>query len=104
AGLIAFLCLWPAQFTLEARGTLAPVQKRDVFTAIDGLVDSVSVEPADTVQAGKTLIELKNTDLDVAAAKVRGDIQTTREGIQSADRARKDAVQPEERDRISGEQ
>jgi multidrug efflux pump subunit AcrA (membrane-fusion protein) len=67
------LAMWPAQFTLESKGTLEPVIRQDVFAGIDGVVDDLFCAHGDTVAKGKTLIKLRNPDLEVAITGVQGD-------------------------------
>jgi multidrug efflux pump subunit AcrA (membrane-fusion protein) len=97
AGLIAFLCLFPASFNLEARGTLEPVLKRDVFAALDGNVENVAVEHGDTVTKDQTVVELKNTDLEVALQKAQGDLASTTDQMFGADRNSKEATKEDDR-------
>ena len=46
---ILFLCFWPANFELQGEGTLEPVDRRDVFAGIDGVVEDVFVKHGDMV-------------------------------------------------------
>ena len=71
--LLGGLAMWPAQFTLESKGTLEPVVRQDVFAGIDGVVDELFCAHGDTVAKGKRLIKLHNPDLDVAITGVQGD-------------------------------
>jgi multidrug efflux pump subunit AcrA (membrane-fusion protein) len=71
--LLGGLAMWPAQFTLESKGTLEPVVRQDVFAGIDGIVDELFCAHGDTVAKGKTLIKLRNPDLEVALSGVQGD-------------------------------
>ncbi len=71
--LLGGLAMWPAQFTLESKGTLEPVVRQDVFAGIDGVVDDLFCAHGDTVAKGKTLVKLRNPDLEVALTGVQGD-------------------------------
>jgi multidrug efflux pump subunit AcrA (membrane-fusion protein) len=71
--LLGGLAMWPAQFTLESKGTLEPVVRQDVFAGIDGVVDELFCAHGDTVAKNKTLIKLRNPDLEVALSGVQGD-------------------------------
>ncbi|MFM7108402.1 MAG: efflux RND transporter periplasmic adaptor subunit [Planctomycetaceae bacterium] len=68
------LVLVPAELRLEAKGTLEPVRRRDVFAGIEGVVESVEpgVEHGAVVEAGQLLATLRNTDLEVSLADVLG--------------------------------
>lgn len=80
------LFIWPADFNLEAKGTLEPVERRDVFAAVDGEVDDLFVKHGDLVTKGQPLAKLRNTDLQVAITRVDGEITTTQEQIASLTR------------------
>ncbi len=84
--LLAALFVFPADFELEAKGTLEPVNRRDVFAAVDGEVDQLFVEHGDEVKKGQLLAKLRNTDLQVAITRVDGEITTTQEQIVSLNR------------------
>ena len=99
------LALWPARFTMESKGTLEPVWRRDVFAGIDGEVEELKVVHGDKVKEDQLLAKLRNTDLKVALIDVQGQLMATTE--------RKFAVQrsivggrlsTEERSRLAGEQ
>jgi len=53
-GLLLALMLWPADFELESKGTLEPVEYRKVFVGIDGVVDGLFVEHGDFVCSPRT--------------------------------------------------
>jgi multidrug efflux pump subunit AcrA (membrane-fusion protein) len=66
------LIVWPARFTLESKGSLEPVVRQDVFAGIDGVVKELDCSHNDIVPKGKTLVQLRNTDLEVALTDVEG--------------------------------
>ena len=70
---LAVLAMWPAQFTLESKGTLEPVIRQDVFAGIDGVVQELYCAHGDTVAKDKTLVQLRNPDLEVQLTGVQGD-------------------------------
>jgi multidrug efflux pump subunit AcrA (membrane-fusion protein) len=70
---IAWLCLWPADFNLEAKGELQPTIKRSVFPQVEGVVDEVLVTHAQPVTADQPLVKLKNITLETELRKVQGD-------------------------------
>ena len=84
--LLVFLALWPARFRLEAKGTLEPDSRRDVFARIDGVVDELLVNHGDTVRPGQLLGRLRNTELEVSMAEVIGQRTTTQQEIHSIER------------------
>ena len=84
--ILAALCLVPGDFDLEGRGTLEPVVKRDVFAAVDGVVEELLVQHGDMVQAGQQVARLRNFDLESELERVLGEISTTQQREQAARR------------------
>ena len=61
---ILFLCLWPADFDLETKGTLEPVERRNIFASVDKCtVQDIYVKHGDTVKAGQPLVKLSSPDI-----------------------------------------
>ena len=87
-GVFAFLAMWPADFELESKGTLEPVERYDVFAGIDGVVteNGVKAKHGDFVRMGDVLVELRNTDLDIAMENINGEIASTKEKTLSINR------------------
>ena len=77
------LGIWPARFTLESKGTLEPVVRQDVFAGIDGVVQDLYCDHGDMVAKDKTLVQLRNTDLEVAIAEVQGKRMANNEELSS---------------------
>ncbi len=84
--LLSVFALWPARFTMESRGTLEPVLRRDVFAGIDGVVDQLKVRHGQQVEEGQLLARLRNTDLEVALADVEGQRMAAAEELLSYQR------------------
>lgn len=80
------LVIWPVDFTLTGDGTLEPVQRRDVFAAVEGQVEQVLVKHGQQVQAGDLLLVLRNPDLDVALSETTGKLRQAVEGMSAARR------------------
>jgi multidrug efflux pump subunit AcrA (membrane-fusion protein) len=103
-GAVLALCLIPAELEIESRGTLEPVAQREVFAAIDGVVQDVYVDQGLAVAAGAPLVEMKNTDLSVGLADVLGRLEATKEQIRSIDSARSDyKLSDSEKSRLAGQ-
>ncbi len=77
----------PADFALSAPGTLQPVTRQHVFAPLDGTVHTIHVKHGRRVEAGDLLLELRNTDLDVALADVVGQRTAAGEQLLSVERA-----------------
>jgi multidrug efflux pump subunit AcrA (membrane-fusion protein) len=54
------------------------------------------------VTKDQKLVELKNTDLEVAMRKVQGELDSTREQLRSVERARREATKEDEKNSLTG--
>jgi multidrug efflux pump subunit AcrA (membrane-fusion protein) len=99
------LALWPAKFEMEAKGTLEPVDRREVFAGIDGVVQNLLVDHGDQVQQDQLLVELRNTDLETAIEDLKGQRSSTAQRIGWIRRAliEETKIRPEEHTRLAGE-
>lgn len=105
AGLLALVVV-PADYTAFCRGTLNPVERRRIFAPLDGVVARIHAAHGVRVVRGQTLVELRNTDLDLAEAEVAGRRTSTAEQLTSVERILLDEskrLTAEERARLSGE-
>jgi multidrug efflux pump subunit AcrA (membrane-fusion protein) len=87
ATLIASLIFVPADFTLHAKGSFQPVERRHVFVPHDGTVKKLHVEHGAHVEVGSPLVDLRNTDLEVATTEARGELSSAEEQLASIKRA-----------------
>jgi len=105
-GALAALVLVPAELRLEGKGTLEPVNRREVFAQIDGVVEKIEpgVEGGADVAAGQLLALLRNRDLEVAIADVLGRKASTEEQLVSARRSllEDDKISADEKLRLAG--
>ncbi|MBA4019011.1 MAG: hypothetical protein C0483_17725 [Pirellula sp.] len=104
---IAALVFVPIADTTYCRGTLQPAARRNVFAPLDGTVRRMFVKHGDRVVKGQPLLELRNTDLDIAAADIEGRRTSLAEQKISVERALLDdrgELPPQERARLSSEQ
>ncbi|MDA7978470.1 MAG: efflux RND transporter periplasmic adaptor subunit [Pirellulales bacterium] len=76
-GISAAMALIPAEFTLEARGTLEPTIRRNVFASANGVVQQIFVQHGQQVSGGELLAELVNVDLEVELAAKQGELAAT---------------------------
>jgi len=74
--LLLAMFVFRKDFNLQANGILEPVEKYDVFVAVDGDVIDVLVEDQDLVEEDDVLVTLRNTDLEVEYLDVLGQIDT----------------------------
>ncbi len=77
-GLALFLTLWPSDFELQAKGTLEPAVKKNIFAAQAGEVIDVPVRHNEMVKKGQVLARLRNSELESKLVSINGSLQTTR--------------------------
>jgi multidrug efflux pump subunit AcrA (membrane-fusion protein) len=78
---IAALVLVPADFNVEAVGTVQPVVRRDVFAPRSGLVEEVLVAHGADVAAGQPLVRLYDPLLELELKRVDGELETAQRQI-----------------------
>jgi multidrug efflux pump subunit AcrA (membrane-fusion protein) len=103
---ILFLSLWPAKFEMESKGTLEPVERRDVYVQTDNsVVEELMVKHKDLVEAGQLLVQLRSTKLETETAIIDGELRSTKEAIASKQRdlQEESKLRVEERNRLRGE-
>jgi len=102
---VLVLIFWPASFTLEAKGTLEPVLRQDVFVGVDGVVQDIYVAHGDAVKKEQLLVKLRNTDLEVAITDVQGQRLATIEQLSAVQRSlvQDRTLRIEERNRLAGQ-
>jgi multidrug efflux pump subunit AcrA (membrane-fusion protein) len=88
------LILVPANFHVEAPGTLQPVVRHELFAPRSGLVDAVLVEHGAAVAAGQPLVRLRDPALELEINRVHGEIETAQRQI--------DAVRAMKTSRVAG--
>ena len=105
AAIVTAAILVPAEFKLEARGTLQPVNRRLIFAPPGGgIVDEVLVTHGQHVEAGQVVAVLRNTDLSVKRTEIEGARLAALEEQGSATQALFTGnPTPEERNRLSGQ-
>ncbi|MGA2030793.1 MAG: biotin/lipoyl-binding protein [Thermoguttaceae bacterium] len=99
------MAVWPIDFNLHSKGTLEPINRRDVFASEKAVVTEVLVKHGDMVKAGQTLVRMRNTDFEVAKTDIEGQLIATGERINDIQRLLIDERQlrADERTRVSGE-
>jgi RND family efflux transporter MFP subunit len=86
AVVVALVALFvvPVDFSLTSDGKLQPVDRREVFAALDGTIDRILVKHGQRVKKGQLLLEMKSTELDVALEDTRGKLAEAQEALASA--------------------
>lgn len=77
AVVVAGLVLIPWEFELEVPAFAFPKERRSLFAPENGIVDQVSVSEGASIEAGQTLVTLKNSQLAMQLRSVQGDKDTT---------------------------
>ncbi|MFO0975561.1 MAG: biotin/lipoyl-binding protein [Planctomycetaceae bacterium] len=75
--IVAGLILIPWEFELEVRAFAFPKERRSVFAPENGIVDQISVTEGSEIQAGQTLLTLKNSQLTMQLRQLQGEKDTT---------------------------
>jgi len=102
--LLLALLLIRVDFTVESKGTLEPVVKRDIFAPHDGIVSELYAEHGQVVAQDALLMKLYNTDLNVQITGLEGRFKETLSQVASLNRSRGEAgLKDDERQRIAGQ-
>jgi multidrug efflux pump subunit AcrA (membrane-fusion protein) len=104
---LLFLGLWPANFTLESKGTLEPVARRKVFAQTDGIVDQIpeGIDHGAMVKKDQLLLQLRNREVEATLTRVRGERLGTIEQVLAVERELTERnLKNEERIRLIGQQ
>lgn len=80
-GAVVALVKLPADFKIEAAGTLQPVVRRDVFAPRSGVVDEVLVQHNATVAAGQPLVRMRDPALELELKRVDGELETAQKQL-----------------------
>lgn len=89
------LFLFRKDFQLEARGTLEPVDRHNLFFKANGEVQDILVDHHSPVEPGRLLVQLKNNELSQEIIKVTYDRQSAEELRQAIERRIQKAGDPE---------
>lgn len=102
--LVTALFIIPGDFQLEARGTLEPSVRQDVFVQVGGLVTDVLVEHGALVSKDMPLVKLSSRDLEVQITELGGRRLETEERMAAVRRERNNPqLTADERDHLAGQ-
>jgi multidrug efflux pump subunit AcrA (membrane-fusion protein) len=71
----------PADFNIDAPGTLQPVVRRDVFAPRSGIVGEVLVQHNAAVEAGQPLLQMRDPALELEMKRVDGELETAQKQL-----------------------
>lgn len=78
---LVFLVVCPWPFKLEAKATLEPVERRNVYAAAKGRVSELFVHHGAMVEAGQLLAQLRDTELEMSLTEIEGQKITNQQRI-----------------------
>lgn len=104
-GCLAALILTPAEFRVQCRGKLLPVDRRDLFARVGGTVIEAPVRHGQIVKKGDLLVRLRNRDLEDKLSKLTGQLLTIDEQLQSRNAVmiKNQQLTPLEQEQLAGE-
>ncbi len=73
--------------TVEAKGQLRPISSSVVSPSVDGTVDSINVQPGQSVNEGDALMTIKNDELDRNVAEAQRAVAAAQEDLANAKKA-----------------
>lgn len=88
-----------ADFEIEARGALQPLDRRDVFAPSDGVVSELQAEHANQVRAGDVLATLREPRLSMQFERIWGELQTAKKQLDTVKAQRLQSLQRSPEDR-----
>jgi multidrug efflux pump subunit AcrA (membrane-fusion protein) len=95
---VCCLLLIPVEFTVQARGELQPLHKRNVFAQLDGTIVETRSDFDRPVEAREQLLRLSRPDLDEDLERVRGELSKTRARLEAIASLRVNPLETSERD------
>jgi multidrug efflux pump subunit AcrA (membrane-fusion protein) len=104
---IALLAIVPADFTVEAEGTLQPQLRRNLFAPSDGVVEEVRVEHGAQIAKGDVLLRIRSPGLDLDQSRLSGELQTAQarlDAVRSARSQTDQAAAAGDPDRLASEE
>jgi multidrug efflux pump subunit AcrA (membrane-fusion protein) len=78
---IAALVIVPADFNVDAPGTMQPTVRQDIFAPRSGIVDEVLVQHGADVSAGQPLVRMRDPALDLELKRVDGELETAQKQL-----------------------
>ena len=73
--------------TVEAKGQLKPISSSVVSPSVDGTVESINVQPGQSVNEGDVLMTIKNDELDRNVAEAQRAVAAAQEDLANAQKA-----------------
>ena len=86
AGLVAvclILAFWQTDFYVVGEGEIVPVESRNVFATVDGVVDKINVKQGDSVAADQILASLNSENLQLRHQEAVGQLNNLKKRLAS---------------------
>ncbi len=86
----AFMCLFPWQFSLSAKGHLIPEKQHEVFVQVNGVLEEINVpeDPDAIVEREQVLARMLNNDLQAEIEYLNGELRRLDQEMLNLDRSR----------------
>ncbi|HEY4261249.1 MAG TPA: HlyD family efflux transporter periplasmic adaptor subunit [Schlesneria sp.] len=88
-----------ADFRIEGKGRLMPIQRREIFASYDGDVIDVLVSSGERVTAGQLLVKLRNNELQTETIAVESQREEKLKQLAGLQAERDEAIKSPTRDR-----
>jgi multidrug efflux pump subunit AcrA (membrane-fusion protein) len=89
-GILAFITLAmilvPSELKMRVNGVIQPELRKNIFAQTEGIVQTMHVDQGQRVEAGQTLIELANPELEMAISEVSGQLGVVKQRIRETAR------------------
>lgn len=79
--LLLALALVPWDFDMRSKGTVQPIDKKDVFVVEPGHITEVLVDNGDVVQEGDPLVRLRSDELPLKISQTQGELDARLEEL-----------------------
>jgi multidrug efflux pump subunit AcrA (membrane-fusion protein) len=102
---ILFLCLYQTTLEIEGKGTLEPVERRNIFAPLDGDVRALYVDHNAKVTKGQPLLELHSANEEVEFSRTEGELLAAEKELEAKRRALNEveSSRADEKYRLEGE-
>ena len=88
AALIGLFFFLPMPYRISCSFELRPVDAQSIYVEVPGQAIEWHARPGDEIEAGITLVKLRNTDLEREVADLHGQVESTERQLASTERLR----------------
>jgi hypothetical protein len=81
---LLFLFLWQTDLDMETKGTLEPIERRDVFATLErSVVQELLVDHGNKVKTGDLLVRLRGPEIELSLEEAQGKLDTAEKALSS---------------------